>query len=77
MKSFGGNKGCDFFGADKGYKKRGAKISMENLRGAKITVENLRGWKIFYCFPKNTPTGYPDLKKTGPLRPGNNMVIIK
>ena len=56
---------------------RGAKISMENLRGAKISVENLRGLKNFHYFPKNTPTGYPDLKKTGPLRPGNNMVIIK
>ena len=57
MKSFGGNKGCDFFGADKGYKKRGAKISMENLRGAKITVENLRGLKIFHYFPKTLQPG--------------------
>ena len=46
---------------------RGAKISMENLRGAKISVENLRGAKNVHYFPKNTPTGYPDLKKTGPL----------
>ena len=45
---------------------RGAKISMENLRGAKISVEKLRGMKNFHHFPKNTPTGYPDLKKTGP-----------
>ena len=45
---------------------RGVKISMENLRGAKISVENLRGLNFFYSFPKNTPTGYPDLKKTGP-----------
>ena len=47
---------------------RGAKISIENLRGAKISVENLRGLKNFHHFPKKTPTGYPDLKKTGPLR---------
>ena len=46
---------------------RGAKISMKNLRGAKISVENLRGAKNFHYFPENTPTGYPDLKKTGPL----------
>ena len=45
---------------------RGAKISMENLRGAKISVENLRGMKNVHHFPKNTPTGYPYLKKTGP-----------
>ena len=48
-------------------KVRGAKMSMENLRGAKICVENLRGKKNFHHFPKNTPTAYPDLKKTGPL----------
>ena len=24
--------------------------------------------KNFHNFPKNTPSGYPDLKKTGPLR---------
>ena len=36
------------------------------LRGAKISMENLRGLKNFHYFPKNTPTGYPDLKKTGP-----------
>ena len=47
---------------------RGVKISMENLRGAKISVENLRGLNMFHYFPKNTPTGYPDLKKTSPLR---------
>ena len=46
---------------------RGAKISKENLRGAKISKENLRGLKKFHYFPKNTPTGYPDLKKTDPL----------
>ena len=45
---------------------RDAKISIENLRGAKISVENLRGMKNFDHFPKNTPTEYPDLKKTGP-----------
>ena len=45
---------------------RGAKISMENLRGAKISVENFRGLKKFHYFPKDTPTGYPELKKTGP-----------
>ena len=50
---------------------RGAKISMENLRSAKISVEDLRGLKNFYYFPKNTPTGYPDLKKTGPLEKYN------
>ena len=57
-----------FFGAKKGYEKKvkGAKISMEKLRGAKIYVEILRGMKIFYHFTKNTPTGYPNLKKTGP-----------
>ena len=33
----------------------------------KISVENLRGMKNFHHFPKNTPTGYPDLKKTRPL----------
>ena len=62
-------KGCKIsFGTNKGYEKRlrGAKISMENLRGGKISIENLRGMKMFYNFPKNTPTGYPDLKKTGP-----------
>ena len=46
---------------------RGAKTSMENLRGAKISVENLRGMKNCHHFRKDTPTGYPDLKKTGPL----------
>ena len=69
----------NFFGAIKGYEKRvlrgakitmenlrGAKISMENLRGAKISIEKLRGMKNFHHFLKNTPTGYPDLKKTGP-----------
>ena len=40
---------------------------MENLRGAKIYIENLRAKKNFHHFPKNTPTGYLDLKKTGPL----------
>ena len=40
---------------------------MKNLRGAKISVENLRGMKNSHHLPKNTPTGYPDLKKTGPL----------
>ena len=57
------------FGANKGYEKklRGAKILWKNLRGAKISVENIRGVKIFTIFPKNTPTGYPDLKKTSPL----------
>ena len=45
---------------------RGAKISRENLRGAKISAENLRGLKNFSYFPKNTPSGYPELKKTGP-----------
>ena len=39
---------------------------MENLRGAKLSVGNLRGMKNSHNFPKNTPTGYPDLKKTGP-----------
>ena len=37
------------------------------IRGAKFSVENLRGVKNFHHFPKSTPTGYPDLKKTGPL----------
>ena len=32
----------------------------------KISVENLRGVKNVYHFPKNTPTGYPDLKKPTP-----------
>ena len=45
---------------------RGVKISMENLGGAKISVENLKGIKNSHHFPKNTPTGYPDFKKTGP-----------
>ena len=73
-------RGMDKFNENKGYEKflvktrgtkkrlRGAKISMENLRGAKISVEILSGMKIFYHFPKNTPTGYLDLKKTGPLK---------
>ena len=45
---------------------RGAKISVENLRGAKISAENLRGMKNYHPSPKNTPTGYSDLKKTDP-----------
>ena len=64
------SKGCEtFFGANKGCEKklRGAKILWKNLRGAKISVENIRGVKRFTIFPKNTPTGYPDLEKTGPL----------
>ena len=44
---------------------RGAKISMENLRGAKKSVKNLMGTKNFHNFLENTPTGYPDIKKTG------------
>ena len=52
-------RGTKFFGANKGYEKR--------LMGAKISVENLSGMKNYHHFPKNTPTGYPDLKKTGPL----------
>ena len=39
---------------------------MENLRGAKISVEKLRGMKNFHHFPKNTPTGYPYLKRPTP-----------
>ena len=62
MKKFNENRGYEKFQV----KIRGAKISMENLRGAKISVENLRGMKNVHHFPKNTPTGYPDLKKTGP-----------
>ena len=38
--------------------------TIENIRAAKISVENLGGMKNF---PKNTPSGYPDLKKTNPL----------
>ena len=62
-------RGPNIFGVMRGAIKRlrGAKSSMENLRGAKISVENLRGMKNFHNFAKNTPTGYPDLKKTGPL----------
>ena len=65
---------------------RGAKISMENLRGTKIPMENLRGTNIsvenlrglnFHYFPKNTPTGYPDLKKTGPLNFSMGLRKIK
>ena len=80
MKNLGENKGCELFLVlIRGTKKRlrgakismensrGAKISMKNLRGAKISVENIRGRTIFHHFPKNTPTGYPELKKTGPL----------
>ena len=69
MTKFNENKGYEnFLVLIRGTKKtlRGAKISMENLRGAKISVEKLRGMKNFHHFPKNTPTGYPDLKKTGP-----------
>ena len=49
----------------RGTKKRlrGARISIENLRDAKISVKNLRGAKNFHHCSKNTPTGYPDLKK--------------
>ena len=71
MKNLGENKGCEIFLVlIRGTKKRlrGAKISIENLRGAKISVENLRGMKNFHHFRKKTPTGYPYLKKTSPLR---------
>ena len=55
---------------------RGAKISMENLRGAKMSMEvfkgcenirrKIKGYEKFSLFSENPPTGYPDLKKTGP-----------
>ena len=45
---------------------RGLKILTEKLRGLKIFGEKIRGLKIFSVLQENTPTGYPDLKKTCP-----------
>ena len=32
--------------------------------------------KNFHHFPKNTPTGYPDLKKTGPLGGSEFFMVL-
>ena len=43
------------------------------LKGCETFGKNLRGMKNFHRFPKNTPTGYPYLKKTGPLGPTRKL----
>ena len=61
-------RGMKKFNEVNGYEKFKVKIrgAKKSLRGTKISMENLRGMQNFHHFPKNTPTGYPDLKKAGP-----------
>ena len=71
----------NFFGANKGYEKKvkgcenfngkfkGCENFHRKFKGCENFRRKIKGMKNFHHFPKNTPTGYPDLKKTGPLSP--------
>ena len=48
------------------YEMWGLKFLTKNLWGLKIFRKKLWGVKNFGHFPKNTPTGYPEFKMTGP-----------